>query len=41
LLVLVSARVAGVRPTARAAVAVVLLELVVGAAVCRAVRRRP
>jgi hypothetical protein len=41
LLVLVSARVAGLRPTVSAAVAVVLLELVVGVAVWGAAPRRP
>ena len=41
LLVLVSARVAGLRPTVRAAVTVVLLELVVGVAVWGTARRRP
>ena len=41
LLVLLSARVAGLRPTVRAAVAVVLLELVVGVAVWGAAPRRP
>ena len=41
LLVLVSARVAGLRSTVRAAVAVVLLELVVGVAVWGTARRRP
>ena len=41
LLVLVSARVAGLRPTVHAAVIVVLLELVVGVAVCGMARERP
>ena len=41
LLVLISARVAGLRPTVRAAVTVVLLELVAGLAVCGMARRRP
>jgi hypothetical protein len=40
-LVLISARVAGLRPTVRAAVTVVLLELVVAVAVCGVSRRRP
>jgi hypothetical protein len=41
LLVLISARVAGLRPTVRAAVTVVLLELIVALAVCGIARRRP
>jgi hypothetical protein len=40
-LVLVSARVAGLRPTVRGAVAVVSIELLIGLAVCGTVRRRP
>jgi hypothetical protein len=41
LLVLVSARVAGLRPTVRAAVVVVLFELVIGVAVWGTARSRP